>query len=664
MTTIITGKLHDLLTPRGRTAVLWVLSCILFIPLSLSPFVTSIQNRVLDGFYSYRGDLPSPPELLLVGIDEASFQEVGLPWPWPRSLHARLVKRLSEAGARLIVFDILFADPSDPRNDGEFAEAIRAAGNVLLAETYEETNDRKFTRTIKVRPISAFAEAARGTALAMIAPDRDGVVRHFDFMLRGEKTLASAAAAFAKGVEFPPQTSGLIRFAGPARTVDTLSYYQIIDEDFPPPVERIRDRIVLVGRILTASASPLGQADFFPTPFYSGTGGTSGIEIHANIIHNLLTGRWVNELPFSALVIAHCVVFFILALLFVHVSPLAGSAALLISCGSLFGLSCALFLFSDLWAPPVLSIGGAGFLYTGNVLVQYLLEAKKKKKLRNALSRYVSSAVAKEISENPDALELGGKEVVATIFFSDLANFTNFSERLHPKDLLAFLNEYFTPMTQVIFEYQGGLDKFIGDAIMAFWGVLLPLEDHARLACQSALKMQEALATLHEGWRSRNLPILRARMGLHSGQVVAGNIGSSDRVNYTVMGDAVNLASRLETVNKIYGTSIIISEDTLRLAGPGMLVRELDWIRVKGRQGHVTIYELLDHGKDRDLTFLDIFAQGLAAYRRGAWHEAEQHFHSIAANDPPSRMYVSRCRLYRENPPPQDWDGVFVQKTK
>jgi adenylate cyclase len=655
---------HDLLKPRGRTLALWVLSCALFIPPAFSSFVTSVQNRLLDAFYSFRGDLPSPPELLLVGIDEASFQEIGLPWPWPRSLHALLVKRLSQAGARLIVFDILFADPSDPVNDAELAAAIKEAGSVLLAETYDRTDDRRFNRIIKVRPINTLAEAAKGTALAMIKPDDDGVVRHFQFMLEGEYTLASAAASYAKSVDFPPETSGLIRYIGPPRSIDTLSYYQIIDEDFPPPVERIRDRIVLIGRILTASASPGGQADFFPTPFYSGAGGTSGIEIHANIIHNLLTGRWVKELPFSVLLLTYCVFFFFLALLFVHVSPLAGLGTLIVASTALVGTSYSLFVIRDVWVPPVLYFGGAGFLYTGNVLIQYIQESKKKKKFRSALSRYVSSAVAKEISENPEALELGGKEVQATVFFSDLAGFTNFSERLHPKTLVGFLNEYFTPMTQIILEHQGGLDKFIGDAIMAFWGVLLPLENHAQLACQSALKMQEVLVTLHEGWRSRNLPILRARMGLHSGMVVAGNIGSADRINYTLIGDAVNLASRLETVNKIYGTGIIISEDTLRLAGPGLLVRELDWIRVKGRQEHVTIYELLDPGMKKDLKFLDIFAEGLAEYRSRSWNQAERYFHAIAAHDPPSRMYAGRCRLYAENPPPEDWDGVFVQKTK
>jgi adenylate cyclase len=527
-----------------------------------------------------------------------------------------------------------------------------------------------FTRIIQIRPLKAFAEAAKATALAKVTPDTDGVIRHFQMRLEGEATLSAAAAAnTGANVDFSPETSGLIRFAGPARSIDTLSYYQIIDEDHPPPIERIRDRIVLIGRTLQASPSLAGQADFFPTPFSFNSDTralTSGIEIHANIIHNILNGKWGKELPVSAMLVAYGVVFFLLALLFVNISPLAGLAALVVSSLSLLGISYGLFLIWDLWAPPVLYIGGGGLLYTANVLFQSIQEARNKRRYRNALNRYVSTAVVKAITDNPDALELGGKEVEATIFFSDLANFTNFSERLHPKTLVGFLNEYFTPMTQVIFEHQGGLDKFIGDAIMAFWGVLLPLEQHALLACQAALKMQEVLAGLQEGWRARNMPLLSARMGLHTGMVVAGNIGSLERFNYTVMGDTVNLASRLEAVNKVYGTGIIISEDTYKMAGPGLLVRELDWIRVKGRQGHVTIFELIGiaNGEGKDFTYLDIFAEGLAAFRNRSWKEAERRFRSISSHDPPARTYVNRCRLYKENPPADDWDGVFVQKVK
>ena len=199
---------------------------------------------------------------------------------------------------------------------------------------------------------------------------------------------------------------------------------------------------------------------------------------------------------------------------------------------------------------------------------------------------------------------------------------------------------------------------------MAFWGAPLPLENHAHYACAAALAMKKSIVDLQEGWRRRKLPLIHARMGIHSGPVVAGNVGSNRRFNYTVLGDTVNLASRLEGANKFYGTTILMSEDTFRLAGPAFLSRELDMIRVKGRRAPVKIFELIGNIGEKDLPFLDTFVEGLAAYRNRLWERAEAHFSSIALLDPPSQTYMERCRLYKYDPPPEDWDGVFTQKSK
>src|SRR5208337_3946005 len=307
-------------------------------------------------------------------------------------------------------------------------------------------------------------------------------------------------------------SSGLIKFVGPARSIDTLSYYQILDDEHPVPAERIRDRIVLVGRQLQASPSPLGQTDLFPTPFFERTGVyTSGVEIHANIIHNLLSGQWGSEIPNSAKLVACFVYLLLFSLIFTAVSPLFGLIVLGISGLGITALSYWLFRALDFWFPPIMFVFESASIYTGNVVLQHLAEARQKRWLRGAFNRYVSSAVVESIINNPNALELGGQEVEATIFFSDLANFTSLSEHIPPKQLVALLNEYFTPMTNIILEYRGGLDKFIGDAIMAFWGAPLPLENHAHYACDAALKMKRTIAWLQEGWRLRKFPILEAR---------------------------------------------------------------------------------------------------------------------------------------------------------
>jgi adenylate cyclase len=650
---------------RYRAWALCIFSLLLIFPLAFFPLITELENQVLDRFFAIRGALPPPPELLIVGIDEASFQELRLAWPWPRSLHARLIDRLSAAGARLVIFDILFTEPSDPENDAALASAIKRAGNVLLAETYDYTNDRLFTRVIDIRPLGLFADAARGTGLAMIEPDPDGVVRHFQVQLEGESILAATAIHAMGKTDLPVESSGLIRFAGPARSFDTLSYSQILDDEHPVPAGRIRDRIVLVGRQLQASPAPLGQADLFPTPFFESSGiYTSRVEIHANILHNLLSGRWVREITGTVKLLACIGYLLFFSLMFTAVSPLRGLIVLGVSGLGLTGLCYWLFCTLDFWVPPVTFVFGTTSIYTCNVVLQYLAVARQKRWLRGAFNRYVSPAVVESMVNDPNSLELGGQEIQATIFFSDLANFTSFSERLPPKDLVTFLNEYFTPMTNIILEHRGGLDKFIGDAVMAFWGAPLPLENHARHACEAALKMKETMAGLQDGWRQRRLPLLEARMGIHSGPVVAGNVGSRERFNYTVLGDTVNLASRLEGANKFYGTTILISEDTVRLAGQSFLTRELDLIRVKGRQAPVKIYELIGKCGEKELPFLGVFAQGLAAYRNRLWDIAEQHFGSIVSQDPPSRTYLERCRLYRTDPPPDDWDWVFTQKTK
>jgi adenylate cyclase len=650
---------------RYRVGVLWVLSLLLVLALASFPLIRELENQVIDRFFALRGARPPPPELLIVAIDEPSFQELRHSWPWPRSLHARLIDRLSAAGARLILFDVIFAEPTDRENDSALASSIKRAGNVILAQTSDYTNEKLFSRAIRIRPLDLFAKWARATGLTMVRPDGDGVVRHFHVRLMGAPTLPACAVSAAGKLHLPPDYSGLIKFVGPARSIDTLSYYQVLDDEHPVPDARIRGRIVLIGRLVQASPEPLGQTDLFSTPFFHSTGvNTSGVEILANITHNLFTGQWITEIPAGVKLITCLGYLLLFSLLLAALSPLSGLGALGASSLGLLALSYWLFSALDFWAPPVMFVLGSASLYTGNVLLQYLAETRQKRWLRGAFNRYVSPAVVESIVKNPKSLELGGREIQATVFFSDLANFTSLSERIPPQDLIAFLNQYFTPMTDIILEYRGGLDKFIGDAIMAFWGAPIPMENHARYACEAALKMQEAIAGLWETWRLNKLPLLEARMGIHSGPVVAGNVGSRERFNYTVLGDTVNLASRLEGANKFYGTAILISEDTHRLAGPAFLTREIDLIRVKGRQAPVKIYELIGRRGEMEPAFLDVFSEALSAYKNGLWDRAELLFESIAALDPPSKTYLQRCRRYRTEPPPRDWDGVFTQKAK
>ncbi len=663
-------SISDILrAPRGRALVLGVITLLILAPLSFTTFGHLLEHYVLDFLYARRAPQPPPPNLLIVGIDEPSFQDLGLPWPWPRRLHAALVDRLQAAGARLIVFDVVFADRTAGKNDAKFAAAIRRAGNVILAEDLDIRQDPYFSRMILVRPYKPLRQAARALGLAVVTPDADGVVRHFHLRVQGLKTLAAVAAQAANpALHLPPQLSGLIDYTGPPGSLDIVSYYQVLDPVHPLPAARIRGRIVLVGRILGASPAPEARSDTFYTPYYAATGRvSSGVEIQGQIIHTLLSRSWGQELPVAGRLGLYVVIILGAAYGLARLSPLVGLAASGGLALLILGVSAVLFWFWHYWVPPVLLVGGLVLIYSGSSLGHYLLEAHERRWLRQAFGRYLSPAVVADIVTHPERLKLGGQEVEGTVLFADLAGFTSLSENMSPDALIQLLNEYFSPLTQIILAHRGTLDKFIGDAIMAFWGAPLPLADHAVQACRAALAMQAAMAELRPGWQARGLPQLTARLGLHTGPLIAGNVGSRERFNYTVLGDTVNLASRLEGVNKLYGTEILCSEAVQRLVAGQFLMRHLDAIRVKGRMQPVNVFELLGEAADAEPEWLKIFGAGREAYQAGDWDGAAGHFLEVLRlrpEDKPSQAFLSRVRHYREHPPATDWQGVFTLESK
>jgi len=655
--------------PWVRGGLLGLLVGILLAPLAWLGPGRAAEHLWLDFCYQRQAPRPAPADLLLVGIDEASFQEVRRPWPWPRRLHAELIDRLHRAGARLIIFDVLFADPSSREDDDLFAAALERAGNVILIKTVDITADRHFHRRILVEPLEVLRRAARGVGLAMVTPDRDGVVRRFWLELEGQSTLARLAAREVRSdLSLPAGMSGLIDYAGPPRSLETVSYAQIMDAEHPVPADKVRDRIVLVGRMLEASATPQGQADAFLTPFYSLTGQLmTGVEIHGNIIHTLLTGRVGREMAPGLWLLLMGMMVVSGAGLFARLSVGVGLAVLLLQAVLLLGGAALLFASYRFWFPPILITGGLVLVYGGNALGHYLVASREKRWLRRAFSRYVSRSVVEIITAHPERLQLGGEEVEVTVLFSDLAGFTSLSERLTPPALIQLLNEYFHTMTEIIMARQGTVDKYIGDAIMAFWGAPVDLPDHARQACRAALAMRRALEPLQHDWQGRGLPLLQARLGLHTGPAVVGNVGSRERFNYTVMGDAVNLASRLEGVNKVYGTEILVSDATLQAAGNSFWVRELDAVQVKGRGQAVTVSELIGEREEEAPGWLGPFQTGRKAYLARHWDEAAARFQEVLQLNPgdgPAELFLSRCREFQRQAPPPEWNGVVVLESK
>lgn len=630
----------------------------------------NLENHALDLIYRLRPGSPQPQDLLIVGIDEPSFKEIGQPWPWPRRMHAALVNRLTQMGARLIIFDILFAEPTHPEDDELLANALHRAGNVILGQTLEVTSDPRFARRMLIKPLEPLCQEARGLGLMMVTPDADGVVRHFRLRLDGLETLAAAAVQhLTPPLVLPTDVSGLINYVGPPRSLDTVSYYQVLDPEYPLPENRVRERIVLVGWNLEASVTPQQQADSFNNPFFASTGQfMSGVEIHGHIIYTLLTKSWGQELGLGLRLVISFLFIVSCSLLLGRLRLASALAVLTVLILLTWGASLTLFISSHLWLPPVLTSLGLILVYLGHISWKYLTEFREKRWLRQAFGRYVSAALVEAIIAHPERLELGGEEAEVTVLFADLAGFTGLAETMPPKSLIQLLNEYFSTMTEIILTRHGTLDKFIGDALMAVWGAPVAMADHALLACQAALEMQEAMIRRQEGWSTEGLPRLAARIGLHSGRVLAGNVGSKERFDYTVMGDTVNLAARLEGVNKRYGTEIILSEDTYQRVADHFLFRALERVQVKGRLQPVTIYELLGPlPAEGEPGWLQAFAAGRAAFLARDWDLAQDYFQAalrLKPEDGPTQVFLHRCRQHQQHPPPADWQGVLVLTEK
>jgi adenylate cyclase len=504
-------------------------------------------------------------------------------------------------------------------------------------------------------------------------------------------SLREVPGGWRLGDRFIPQgTAGgmLVDYAGPTGSVATHSYVTVVDDSATDLGEwdldsfddlaasgAFRGRIVFVGTTIPE------HHDLHPTPFRDAgateeeEGGEavplSGVEIHAQAAAALLAGRmlrpvsrtaqyaWVAVLALAAVVVT--------ARLrgFREAAAVAALVALAVAAAWLLFTREALWLWS---AAPVL---GVGLGWAGATAVLVTDETREKARIRRMFQQYVPPAVVQELIHRPELLALGGEERVATVLFSDVKGFSRVAEGLAPTKLVALLNEYLTAMTDVVVEHGGVIDKYLGDALMAEFGVPVPLDDHAVRACRAAVRMRDALRRLREGWERRGMPALHARIGINTGRVLVGNLGSYRMMDYTCMGDQVNLASRMEGANKEYGTEILVTEFTWREVQAHFVGREIDRVRVPGRGEPVAVYELIavrEDGVDEGTAaLLAGFADALALCRDREYGEALAAFESLAERYPedgPTAVYLERCRKNAVLPPPADWDGVFQLASK
>ncbi len=592
-------------------------------------------------------------------------------------------------------------------NDAVLAAAFRASGRVVLGEFFEFAGppDAAIDRvdlpelTATMTPdanltvlregvrfhgsIPALAKAARGGGHINFFPDSDGAYRRVPLAVRVGDRLAPAfsLAVLARagygtpvltlagygvaGVRFgehplPVDEAGelWIDYLGPARTIPYVSAADVIAGRTPPGA--LDGKIVLVG---FAAAG----FDEVSTPF---SAVTPGVEVQATVIDNLLHGlslhrpRWLT--PFEAGLVV--VLGAVLGIALKRLRPATGAAVAVAMLVAYVVGTQLLFVRDGLVLSTVYPLGGIFFCTLGVAVFRSATEEREKRRIRHAFRHYVNPEVTELLAREPDRLKLGGERRDITILFSDIRGFTTISEGLEPEALGELLNEYLGAMTDILFRHAGLLDKYIGDAVMAFWGAPVGVPDHAARCVRAALEMLAALPALHARWQARGWPVIDIGIGIDTGDAVVGNFGSQTRFNYTAMGDHVNLASRLEGLNKLYGTHLLVSESTRRAIGDAFVCREIDRVAVKGKTKPVGVFEVL---APRDAAagngWVDDFGAALAAYRRQSWDEALAILGRIAAahpDDGPTRLYLERCAALRVEPPAPEWDGVFVAKTK
>lgn len=456
----------------------------------------------------------------------------------------------------------------------------------------------------------------------------------------------------------------LINYKGPEHTFKHYSLWDIYTG--------IVGKKELEGKILLLGATATGLADIRGTP-YSET--NPGVEIHATIVDNILMQSFLKR-DKDIYIYELCLVLFvglIFGLIIDRMKALTGALSVIIFSVGYFFVDDYFFFSRGTWTYMGIPYMEIISIYFSITIFKYFTEEKEKKKVRGAFQHYLNASVIENLLKNPDALQLGGEKKELTVFFSDVRGFTTISETLSPERLSRVLNEYFTPMTDIILKNDGLLDKYMGDAIMAVWGAPISTTDHAERAIKSSTEMFVVLHELQKKWEKEGVPPFEIGIGMNTGLMTVGNMGSDQRFDYTVMGDSVNLGSRLEGINKTYGSRIIISEFTYAQVQnrPKItkIIRPLDAVKVKGKNEPVSIFQVLEPAKYASVSdgIIEHFTNGYGLYQKQSWDAAIAEFEkcvSIFDGDGAAKLYIARCRDLKLNPPGDNWDGVFVFTTK
>jgi adenylate cyclase len=698
------GSSHSLPAKLKAAAFLTLAALLLTLGLESFGAITPFRLKTLDLLFRHVPLAPASPQVVVVTVDQADldfFKNQGVVWPWPRQLYAHIIDYCKQAGAKAVIFDILYTEASSygPEDDQRLGQAAAAAGNValpfFLSREEKGTNPAEAAFLQKagleipgtrprdpvayrsvVTPVGPLLDGAQALGNVESIPDTDGIYRRAPLVLpfkdRWLPSLGFAAFhRFGKNGPLKFDSAGLLlgnlkiplddrgnlllKYRGPSRSHKRFSAANVISSEarvrhnLPPiyPPEAFAGKWVFVGLtapgLLDLKASPMGGV--YP-----------GVEVHATLLDNLLQGDFLRTLPgwalwAWALVLAATIT---AAVLFSPSLTITLMACLILS---LVHLALAVLAFwTGRWADPVLPGIALALSFGLATAYSYATEGRQKRYIRGMFGQYMSETVISHLLAHPEKLKLGGERRRVTLFFSDLAGFTTISERLDAETVVSLLNDYLSAMTEIILEEEGTVDKFEGDAIMALWGAPLDQEDQALRACRAALLQRDALESLNRRFAGLKLPPLKMRIGLNTGEAIVGNLGSAKRFDYTVIGDTVNLASRLEGLNKFYQTAIMASESTAAACNDAVAFRELDLVAVKGKEKPVRVFEVVALQDDLSpelATRNREFAQALELYRRGDLTEAEAGFAALLEkfpHDGPAETFLGRCRRFRDDP--------------
>lgn len=679
---------------------------ILCIDYASLPFIHNVDLKMKDLRLLLRGPIKPPSSVIIVTIDNKSVKEIGR-WPWSREIIGDLIKGMADYGVKVAALDVVFSESQNLASDTALAEKIALSGNVI--EGYFFRNEMhpvdpdvltqiqsskiqqlQIDSGVTSVPLIEYANMDANIALIgqgalaygffNVIQDSDGLFRHMPLLMLHdgdiypsmvlqalqqflhESAHVSIGSSGLRAIQLgkytiPSNQNGelSVNYYGSGGSITTYSAVDIIKKRLTPGA--------LQGKLAFVGFSEMGIYDIRPTPFDPLL---PGVEIHATAAANTLEQRVI--IHDSSTIFMERVILILLSLIMALLLGLAPSALIGFSTAvavSALYLAANYLLFSryllDLsLLHPLMALG---LTTLGSEIYRSLVVDRKGRYMKKAFSNYVSADLVAQIMKNPDSLKLGGEKREISILFSDIRGFTTLSEKLSPEDLVQVLNEYLNPMTLIVLEEKGTLDKYIGDAVMALYNAPLDVDGHADHACRSALKMMMKLAELNQSFIERGIQPIDIGIGINTGDAVVGNMGAAMRFDYTAIGDNVNLASRLEGLNKMYGTHIIVSESTKLLAGNDLHFREIDLVAVKGKHQPVPIYELLVVD---DCALRGEFDNALRLYRNRDFTAAVHTFENMYTQkqDPVSGLYSVRCREFIASPPPEEWDGIFVAKAK